>query len=57
MKTTPKKIKGRPKLNKITISIRISPDVWTEVREAAAIGGNLSAYVEDAVKTKLQRSN
>ena len=47
---------GRPRLDKITISIRISASVWAQVREAAATGGNLSAYIEDAVITKLRNS-
>jgi hypothetical protein len=47
---------GRPKLNKVTISIRIDAGIWAEVRKAAAAGGNLSAYIEDAVITKLRNS-
>jgi hypothetical protein len=46
---------GRPKLNKTTISIRLSTDVLAQVREAAASGGNLSAYIEEAIKDKLRK--
>jgi uncharacterized protein (DUF4415 family) len=44
---------GRPKLNKTTISIRLSNDVLAQVREAAASGGNLSAFIEQAIREKV----
>lgn len=46
---------GRPKLGKKTISIRISEEVLAQVRQAAASGGNLSAFVEEALKDKLRK--
>jgi hypothetical protein len=46
--------KGRPKLDKITISIRISKDVLAQARRAAAGTGNLSLYIESALKKELQ---
>ena len=48
---------GRPKLDKTTISIRLSRDVLAQVRKAAAGAGNLSAYIESALKDKLQIPN
>ena len=44
---------GRPKLNKKTVSIRLSEDVLAQVKKAAASGGNLSAFIEEALKEKL----
>jgi hypothetical protein len=52
-----KKKGGRPKLDKITISIRLSKDVLAQARRAAATTGNLSAYVEEALKKELQMTN
>ncbi|MBV8102863.1 MAG: hypothetical protein JOZ31_27300 [Verrucomicrobia bacterium] len=45
---------GRPKLYKTTISIRLSNDVLAQVRRAAAGTGNLSAYIESALRKELQ---
>ena len=46
---------GRPKLNKRTVSIRLSENVLAQVRKAAATGGNLSAYIEEAIKVQLKK--
>jgi hypothetical protein len=48
---------GRPKLDKITISIRLSKDVLAQARRAAATTGNLSAYIESALKKELQMTS
>jgi hypothetical protein len=48
---------GRPKLGKKTVSIRLSEDVLARVRRAAEVGGNLSAYIEQAIKERLQKDN
>lgn len=45
--------RGRPSLGKKTVSIRLSEDVLAQVKKAAASGGNLSAFVEEALKEKL----
>jgi hypothetical protein len=52
-----KKKGGRPKLDKTTISIRLSKDVLAQTRRAAASTGNLSAYIEEALKKELQIAN
>ena len=52
-----KKKGGRPKLDKTTISIRLSKDVLAQARRAAASTGNLSAYIEEALKKELQMAN
>lgn len=52
-----KKKGGRPKLNKTTISIRLSNDVLAQARKASADGGNLSVYIEQALKKELQLTN
>jgi hypothetical protein len=52
-----KKKGGRPKLDKTTISIRLSNDVLAQVREASASGGNLSAFIELAIKNELRIVN
>lgn len=46
---------GRPKLNKKTVSIRLSEQILVQLKEAAASGGNLSAFVEEAIKDKLRK--
>jgi uncharacterized protein (DUF4415 family) len=51
-----KKKGGRPKLNKTTISIRLSNDVLAQARKASASGGNLSAYIEEAIKARLKKN-
>jgi len=48
-----KPTRGRPSLGKKTVSIRLSEDVLAQVKKAAASGGNLSAYIEEALKEKL----
>jgi hypothetical protein len=48
------KHRGRPKLDKTTISIRLSNDVLVQARKAAASGGNLSAYIEETLKKELR---
>lgn len=48
-----KPTRGRPSLGKRTVSIRLSEDVLAQVKKAAASGGNLSAYIEEALKEKL----
>jgi len=52
-----KQTRGRPSLGKKTVSIRLSEDVLAEVKKAAASGGNLSAYIEEALKEKLSIVN
>jgi hypothetical protein len=52
-KPAKKASRGRPSLGKRTVSIRLSEDVLAEVKKAAASGGNLSAYIEEALKEKL----
>ena len=46
---------GRPKLGKKTVSIRLSEDTLVRLRKAAEAGGNLSAYIEQAIKERLER--
>ena len=46
---------GRPKLGKKTVSIRLSEDVLALAKQAAAIGGNLSAHIEQAIKDRLKK--
>jgi hypothetical protein len=53
----PKPSRGRPSLGKKTVSIRLSQDVLAQVKKAAASGGNLSAYIEEALKEKLSIVN
>jgi hypothetical protein len=48
---------GRPKLGKKTVSVRLSEDVLARVRRAAEAGGNLSAYIEQAIKERLKKDN
>jgi len=48
-----KQTRGRPSLGKKTVSIRLSEDVLAQLKRAAASGGNLSAYIEEALKEKL----
>jgi hypothetical protein len=48
-----KQSRGRPSLGKKTVSLRLSPNVLAQVKKAAESGGNLSAYVEEALKEKL----
>lgn len=52
-----KKKGGRPKLDKTTISIRISKDVLAQAKRASASRGNLSVYIEEALKKELQMAN
>ena len=52
-----KPTRGRPSLGKKTVSIRLSEDVLAQVKKAAASGGNLSAYIEEALKEKLAIMN
>jgi hypothetical protein len=52
-----KKKGGRPKLDKATISIRLSKDVLAQARRASASRGNLSAYIEEALRKELQIPN
>ena len=52
-----KKKGGRPKLDKTTISIRLSKDVLAHARRASASRGNLSVYIEEALKKELQMAN
>ena len=52
-----KKKGGRPKLDKTTISIRLSKDVLAQARRVAASTGNLSAYIEEVLKKELQMPN
>jgi hypothetical protein len=58
-KATPKpeQRRGRPKLGKKTVSIRLSEDVLARVRRGAEAGGNLSAYIEQAIKERLEKDN
>jgi hypothetical protein len=49
--------RGRPSLGKKTVSIRLSEDVLAQAKKAAAIGGNLSAYIELAIKNQLKRGS
>jgi hypothetical protein len=51
----PEQRRGRPKLGKKTVSIRLSEDVLALAKQAAAIGGNLSAYIEQAIKERLKK--
>jgi predicted DNA binding CopG/RHH family protein len=53
--SVPKNKGGRPKLNKRTVSIRLSESVLAQVRKAAATGGNISAYIEEAIKVQLKK--
>jgi predicted DNA-binding protein len=46
---------GRPKTGKKTVSIRLSDEVIERVKRAAEAGGNLSAYIEQAIKVQLQK--
>jgi hypothetical protein len=46
---------GRPKLDKRTISIRLSNDVLAQARKASASGGNLSVYIEESIKARLKK--
>lgn len=46
---------GRPKLGKKTFSIRLPEDVIARIRIAAEVGGNLSAYIEHAIKEQLKK--
>jgi len=48
----PKNKGGRPKLDKKTVSIRLSNDVLARVRKASL--GNLSAWIEKAILAKLR---
>jgi post-segregation antitoxin (ccd killing protein) len=43
---------GRPKLDKKTVSIRLSNDVIARVRRASL--GNISAWIERAILAQLQ---
>jgi hypothetical protein len=52
-----KRGRGRPHLGKRTVSIRLSEEVLAQVKRAAESGGNLSAYVEAALKDKLSIKN
>lgn len=45
---------GRPKLNKITISIRLEPDTLLRVREKTVLTGNLSLWIEQAIWRRLE---
>jgi post-segregation antitoxin (ccd killing protein) len=44
---------GRPKLDKRTISIRLSNDVLARVRQASI--GNISAWIERAILAQLEK--
>ena len=48
----PKNKGGRPKLDKKTVSIRLSNDVLARVRKASL--GNLSAWIEKAILAQLR---
>lgn len=52
-----KQNRGRPSLGKKTVSLRLSPSVLAQAKKAAETGGNLSAYVEEALKDKLSIKN
>lgn len=49
------KRRARPILGKKAITIRVSEDVLAEAKAAAAIGGNFSAFIEQAIKERLER--
>jgi hypothetical protein len=55
-KKKPKK-GGRPKLGKLTMSFRLSQEVVTQLRAAAASTGNLSVFVEEALKDRLRKED
>jgi post-segregation antitoxin (ccd killing protein) len=48
-----KRGRGRPKLDKRTVSIRLSDDVMARVRQASL--GNISAWIERAILAQLQK--
>jgi post-segregation antitoxin (ccd killing protein) len=54
LKESPTRVRrGRPKLDKKTVSVRLSEDVMARVRRASL--GNLSAYIQLAIENQLKR--
>ena len=54
LKESPTRVRrGRPKLDKKTVSVRLSDDVMARVRRASL--GNLSAYIQRAIENQLKR--
>jgi len=51
MKIKPKNKGGRPKLDKITVSVRLSKSTVAQVRQSAI--GNMSAWIEQAILAQL----
>jgi uncharacterized protein (DUF4415 family) len=45
--------RGRPKLDKKTVSVRLSDDVMARVRRASL--GHISAWIERAILNQLQK--
>jgi hypothetical protein len=53
----PKNKGGRPKLDKVTVSIRLSRNVLAKARQASKLGGNLSAWIQQAIEAQLSDAN
>ena len=43
-------------MEKITKSFRVNPNLWTEVKvHVAKKGGDISSFIEDAIKERLKK--
>jgi uncharacterized protein (DUF4415 family) len=54
LKESPTRVRrGRPKLDKKTVSVRLSDDVMARVRRASL--GHISAWIEKAILAQLRK--
>jgi hypothetical protein len=54
-KKAARKKMGRPSTGKRTVSIRLKPETLELAKNASAAGGNMSAWIEDAIIQKSRR--